>query len=247
MLRRVGPLNVRTETGDALIERIFQASKSDKTTRVGFANTHLLYCALREPPLQATLEDFYLLNDGIGMHLLSHIAAGEGFSENHNGTDFIPRLLDAAPGGSRLFLVGGQAHVVREAAARIADRFPRLIVCGFQDGYSAGLEDDALVERVIASRADIILVALGNPLQERWIGRCAPQVERGLFVAVGALFDFLARDKPRAPMFIRKARLEWLFRLSLEPRRLLRRYTLEIAVVTWAVGKQRLSRSGTLH
>jgi exopolysaccharide biosynthesis WecB/TagA/CpsF family protein len=239
-VRRVGPLDIRTETGAALIKTLLEGNKAARTTRVAFANTHLLYCALQEPGLRDALRDFYLLNDGVGMHLLARLAVGEGFSENHNGTDFIPRLLDATPGDARIFLVGGTDLVVRAAAAQISALYPHLTVCGFHDGYAPTLHGDELIAHIQATHADIILVALGNPLQEHWIRHCAARLDHGVFVAVGALFNFLAKEKPRAPMFLRKARLEWLFRLSLEPRRLLRRYTIEIAVVTWAVAMQRL-------
>lgn len=239
-VRRVGPLHIRMESGDALIDAFLAAHAQAKTTHVAFANTHLLYCVLREPRLQASLNDFYLLNDGVGMSLLSRVAHGRGFAENLNGTDFVPRLLDAAPLGTRVFLLGGREDVTELAAAEVRRRFPGLIVCGFQDGYSVVLEGEALLARLRDARPDIILVALGNPRQEEWIRNCSERLGVGLFIAVGALFDFLAGAKPRAPLFLRKARLEWMFRLTLEPKRLLHRYTFEIAWVAWAVVKQRL-------
>jgi beta-1,4-glucosyltransferase len=239
--RRIGPLSVCTGSGQSSIEDLLDAGRTTKTTHVAFANTHLLYCAMREGALGRDLEQFYLLNDGIGMSLLSRIATGRGFQENLNGTDFVPRLLDAAPPGARIFLLGGQVGVAQRAALKLQARFPQLVMCGHQHGYANAIEGDVIVSKVKAARPDIVLVALGNPAQENWILHCAERVGKGLFIAVGALFDFLADAQPRAPIFIRKARLEWLFRLMLEPKRLVRRYTFEIGFVTWKIVRQRLS------
>jgi N-acetylglucosaminyldiphosphoundecaprenol N-acetyl-beta-D-mannosaminyltransferase len=83
-----------------------------------------------------------------------------------------------------------------------------------------------VVERVRAARPDLVLVALGSPKQERWVGRALPQIRPAVVVGVGASLDFLAGAVRRAPRWMSRAGLEWLFRLWQEPRRLARRYLL---------------------
>lgn len=243
--QRIGPLEISNETGDAVIETLLSHRVRANTMQVAFANTHLLYCATRERKLRDALGPFLLLNDGVGMELLSRLATGTGFRENLNGTDFVPRLLAAAPPGYRIFLVGSTRSVVEFAAKNLAQLHPSLVVCGAQDGFSGNLESSSFIDTLARARPDIILVALGNPLQEHWIVTSAARLDRGLFIGVGALFDFIAKDKPRAPAIVRMARLEWMFRLMLEPRRLWRRYTVELVVVTLAILKQRLARAPT--
>ncbi|MBY0566639.1 MAG: WecB/TagA/CpsF family glycosyltransferase [Hyphomonadaceae bacterium] len=243
--RRIGPLNINDETSDAVIETLLTRPSTAKATQVAFANTHLLYCAIKERKVQDALHPFLLLNDGVGMTLLSRLATGQGFHENLNGTDFVPRLLAAAPAGYRVFLVGSTRAVVDRAARTLSSRHPLLVVCGAEDGFSGNLDSEEFIQALAVSAPDIVLVALGNPHQEQWIGTSAARLDRGLFIGVGALFDFIAKDKPRAPLFLRRARLEWMFRLLLEPKRLWRRYTIELVVVTIAVLRQRQNRAET--
>jgi len=118
----------------------------------------------------------------------------------------------------------------------------RLTICGTRDGYSGAIDEADAIEAVRAARADIVLVALGNPRQERWIAQKAVHVGAPLVMGVGALFDFLADIVPRAPLLIQRMRLEWLWRLAHEPWRLGKRYTVDIARFLWQVRKQRLMR-----
>jgi beta-1,4-glucosyltransferase len=97
---------------------------------------------------------------------------------------------------------------------------------GALSGY--GIDDAAVCQRIRDARPDVVLVALGNPLQERWILDHAKELPPALYVGVGALFDFLADRAVRAPIWVRKLRLEWLFRLMQEPGRLWKRYTVDV-------------------
>lgn len=227
-VRAIGPLSVRAETGAEALSEIL--APHDAPVCVGFANTHLLYCALREPRVADVLQSFVLLNDGIGLTLIARLVAGSGFPENLNGTDFTPRVL-AAAAGARVFLFGARREIVRRAAARLQAQFPGLEICGIRDGYDDARDEAALLAEIERQQPDIVLVALGNPLQELWISRLSRQMRRGVVIGVGALFDFIAEDKRRAPLFMRRLRLEWLMRLAQEPRRLWRRYTIELLYV----------------
>jgi exopolysaccharide biosynthesis WecB/TagA/CpsF family protein len=127
--------------------------------------------------------------------------------------------------------------VVVEAARIIETSFGHTI-CGLCDGYSDPTDVRKAIER---AAPEVVMVALGNPRQELWIADFHPSASVPLLIGVGALFDFLAGNKLRAPMALRVAKLEWLYRLVLEPRRLWRRYTIDIVWFFLAVVKQKFS------
>jgi len=236
--RRLGPLTVRASTGEAMVGDVVAAVREHKAMRIAFANTHLIYCAARDPELARELEAFFVVNDGVGVDLLSRIATGEPFPENLNGTDLTPRILDALPGGSRIFLLGATTEVAVAAAGKIQQRWPSLVICGVRDGYASTVD---AIEQITRVAPDLVLVAMGNPLQERLIADCSRQLD-SVFIGVGALFDFIAGAAPRAPIAWRRLRVEWLFRLMREPSRLWRRYTIEVLVLTALICRERLAR-----
>jgi beta-1,4-glucosyltransferase len=230
---------VVSNTVEDEVAMLVAALDRPEPTCVAFANTHLLYHALRDGELARILNSFVVLNDGVGLSMLARIAANGAFSENLNGTDFTPALLRAIPDGTRVYLAGGEPGVAAASAERIATMRPQLEICGCCDGYSEAPRGKRDVERL---KPDLVLAAMGNPAQERWIWEAARASGRGVFLAVGALFDFLTHRHARAPVGLQRLHLEWLFRLMLEPGRMWRRYSLEILFVVAAAVQQRFSR-----
>lgn len=230
--RELGPLRLGADTLDAARRDIVSAVYSGTPLRVAFANTHLLYCALSDRCFADLMRSFYVVNDGIGVHLLARLSSGRGFLENLNGTDLTPKLLDAMPWGTRIMLVGSRPDVVRTVAARAQHTWPHLEVCAAHDGFEG--KADAL-RSLLDLKPSVVLVAMGNPIQEQWIATAAERSPQTVFLGVGALFDFIAGAAPRAPAAVRRLRLEWAYRLTREPARLWRRYTIEILIVFGAV------------
>jgi alpha-1,3-mannosyltransferase len=107
----------------------------------------------------------------------------------------------------------------------MVQRFPQHEIVGVEHGY-CDLHSPELLERIRSVQADVLLVGLGNPTQELWLARHFEATGCALGIAVGALFDFVAGEISRAPAWMRAARLEWLYRLCLEPRRLSSRYLI---------------------
>jgi beta-1,4-glucosyltransferase len=168
-----------------------------------------------------------IVNDGIGMDIVARMLHGRAFKANMNGTDFTPYLFREAASPLRVFLLGGKPEVVQKAAGHVSDQLGQIVV-GFCDGYTDMSESGNIIDIINKSGAEVLLVAFGNPLQEEWILNNRAALDASIITGVGALFDFWAGDKPRAPQLIRKMRLEWFYRLCLEPRRLVRRYTLDM-------------------
>jgi len=173
-------------------------------------------------------DSLIIVNDGVGMDIVARMLYGRGFKANLNGTDFTPFLFSESARPLCVFLYGGKSDVVRKAAIYVEQKL-RQVVVGYCDGYIE-IERENLIEKINNSGADVLLVALGNPLQEEWILQNREALHTPIVSGVGALFDFWAGDKPRAPKLIQKVRMEWLYRLCLEPRRLMRRYTVDILV-----------------
>lgn len=209
----------------ALGELLNQRLRVQKKTVLAFANTNLV---MRCQHLRSWLcsDEVILVNDGIGVDLAAYLKYGHMYPENLNGTDFIPYLLKTLPKPATLFLFGGKPEVVRRAAEVIASTSHHTVV-GFHDGYTA-VQPAELRRMINDSGADMVLVGLGNPLQEEWIRDNLPSLHAGLFVSVGALFDFLSNHVKRAPRWVQQIRCEWLYRFSQEPRRMARRYTLDL-------------------
>jgi N-acetylglucosaminyldiphosphoundecaprenol N-acetyl-beta-D-mannosaminyltransferase len=129
--------------------------------------------------------------------------------------------------GYRHFFLGGAPGVAADLAARFAARFPGLQVAGHWSPpfrpLTAG-EDAEMVSQLNAAKPDVIWVGLGAPKQERWMFEHRDLLSAPVLVGVGAAFDFHTGRVAQAPVWMREHGLEWLFRLSREPRRLWRRY-----------------------
>jgi len=218
---------VRATTAPDLATELLIALREGRRTTLFFANTNFV---VKCRPLLAQMFDpsIVIANDGIGLDLAAKMLHGQRFPANLNGTDFTPYLCSQSPHPLRIFLVGAQPRVLAKAEDHARNKLGQQVV-GTCDGY-AGMADPYLIERINAAQPDLILVALGNPVQEQWILENRMQLNAGIVMGVGALFDFWAGEKPRAPKFVQKMRMEWFYRLSLEPKRLMRRYTFDILV-----------------
>lgn len=209
------------------VDALDQAVAQNFQQRIAFANAHTLRLAARNPDLRKALRRFLVLNDGFGVDIASRMKFGRRFPANLNGTDFVPHYLTNTRHKLRIFLLGARPEIVRSTAARFAALYPRHSIVGARDGYLSQETDIQLVRHEIkTSKADILLVAMGNPLQEIWIDKHCHDLPVPLQLGVGALFDFASGRMRRAPGWIRRARCEWLYRLALEPRRLFSRYVV---------------------
>jgi beta-1,4-glucosyltransferase len=223
---RIAGLSVIDGEPASTARALIAAMAAGARLKVAYFNANLVIQMDRAGMPPEALDGFTILNDGIAASLAARRVSGRGFAHNLNGTDFTPRLLAMLPAGCRVFLYGARAEVVAAAAARV-DAMGPLEVAGHLDGYSAQGAEAARI--VAAARPDVVVVALGNPAQEAWIAAHAETVGAGAMIGVGALFDFLAGRVTRAPGWVQAARLEWAWRLAQEPRRLVRRYTLDMA------------------
>ncbi|MCD7739594.1 MAG: WecB/TagA/CpsF family glycosyltransferase [Lachnospiraceae bacterium] len=148
------------------------------------------------------------------------------------GSDMVPRLCEeAAARGQRIFIIGGQEDVTRNAKEKLEERLPDLKITGTYSppmGFETDpVEQELINEMISAARPDILIACFGCPKQEKWIYENYRKYDATVSVCAGATVDFLAGAKKRAPAWMGRWGLEWLFRLCQEPKRMFRRYFID--------------------
>jgi exopolysaccharide biosynthesis WecB/TagA/CpsF family protein len=211
-------------------------------TKISFLNAHNANIACSDPVFAEALDDFLVLPDGIGVDLAAKLLYGAPFPDNLNGTDFVPAFLQASSKPLTVALLGATRVNAEAAAAKLAALAAQHAFVVIHDGYFSAAEEPGIVDRIAKLRPDVLLVAMGVPRQELWIARNIDARHCTLPIAVGALLDFLSGTVPRAPLLMRQLRLEWLFRLIVEPGRLWRRYIVGNPLFLMRVLRQKLSR-----
>ena len=225
----VGPVAIPYLRRDEALAIVDCALRGGDPVRVAFCNANMLLQALDRPSFAQALKSFLVLNDGIGMDLCSRLFTGKPFRDNLNGTDFVPDVLRSSGVALRIFLVGGAPGTAEVAAQRLSVDHPRHLVVGTWHGFFDDREIDVVAEAVARVAPNLLLVGMGNPRQEEFIAAAGTRLSVPVIMAVGAFLDFQAGRVVRAPAALRRLRAEWLFRLAQEPRRLGRRYTVDVA------------------
>ncbi len=228
---------MKAVTAEAAVALLDHNVSNRRPTAVAFLNANTAVRATENSAFSKILQRFVIFNDGVGVNAAHWLKYGSGFPENLNGTDFTPLYLAKTRHRFRVFLLGAKPDVVAETAKFLMNKYPQHDIVGYRDGYFSRNENEDIVRLIRSKAANLLLVAMGNPLQEFWI---ADNLERtGVVIAfgVGALFDFSAGRFPRAPRLIRWLRIEWLFRLMCEPGRLWKRYTVDnFKFLAYAIG-----------
>ncbi|MCP4316306.1 MAG: WecB/TagA/CpsF family glycosyltransferase [Hyphomicrobiales bacterium] len=222
---------------------IRQALSSDQQTILAFLNAHNANMAMTNQQYHAALERCTVLPDGFGVDLAARALYGTPFPANLNGTDFVPALLTYLVKPRRVALIGAQHKVLSKATSMFQQQTPWHEFVAVSDGYFEKNNCGTVLEKLAALKPDIVLVAMGSPLQELWIEHNIGKEHGKVVISVGALFDFVSESVPRAPSFIRKLRSEWVFRLFWEPRRLWRRYILGNPLFLLRVLRYKYSRA----
>ena len=146
------------------------------------------------------------------------------------GSDLVPQLFKRAEqtGGTRIYLLGAGPGVAQRAARRIEGTWPKSRVVGISsppyDFERDEAENEAILSEINRARPEVLVVGLGAPKQELWVHAHRQRLAVSVALCVGATIDFLAGEKPRAPVWMRRCGLEWLHRVGCEPRRLTTRY-----------------------
>ncbi|MBR7162118.1 MAG: WecB/TagA/CpsF family glycosyltransferase [Clostridia bacterium] len=220
-LRGIDFDNVTMEEAVALAEK---AMEENRQTAVFTPNAEIAQLAAEDPEIQNLFSRADLiLPDGAGIVLASEIMKTP-LKEKVAGVDFGEQILAlASKKDYSVFLLGGKPGIAALAAQRKKQSYPGLTVAGTQNGYfkKEGIENDAVLQKINESGAQILFVCFGAPAQELWIDENKsrlPSVK--LFLGLGGSLDVYAGAVRRAPNIFIRARLEWLYRLLREPKRI---------------------------
>jgi len=187
--------------------------------QIATTNPEFVMAARRDPAFTAVLWQADLcVPDGVGL-LYAARRLGTPLPERVPGSALIYHLADeAAASGWPLFLLGAAPGVAEEAAAIFQDLYPGLHIAGTYAGSPAEAENEAIVQRINESGAQMLFVAYGAPRQDKWIARNrAALAQVRVAMGVGGSLDFVTGRVPRAPQWVQSLNLEWLYRLGQEP------------------------------
>lgn len=233
-------LGVRVDalTYAGLLARIGAFIAEGTPHQIATVNPEFVMEARRNAAFAAVLERADLcLADGVGL-LWAAQRLGHALPERVTGSDSVPLIAQcAAEQGWRLFLLGAGPGVAERTAAVLQARHPGLAIAGTHAGTPADADASEIVVRIRAARPDVLFVAYGAPRQDLWIDKHRAALGVPVMMGVGGSFDFIAGVQKRAPRWVQRVNLEWLFRLVTQPWRWRRQLALPRFV--WAVVKER--------
>lgn len=231
MRQTVGILGTPIDILDTseVLARLEQFITERRFHQVATANTDFLINALHDPELRRILRNADLvIPDGMPIVWASRMM-GTPLPERVTGADIVPELAALSERkGYRLYMLGAREEISKRAYENLLAKHPNLQIVGRVSPKLANLLDmdnDAILRDIERAQPDILFVAFGNPKQEKWIYLHRERLGSvPVCIGVGGTFDFLAGETARAPLWMQKSGLEWVHRLSHEPRRLWRRY-----------------------
>jgi N-acetylglucosaminyldiphosphoundecaprenol N-acetyl-beta-D-mannosaminyltransferase len=233
-------VDVAAVTVDGFIDLMIEAARERRRWRVGYVNAANYNLAARDSRYAEALRSFDLVYaDGQAVVWAARYL-GRPIPERVNAGDFFVRFCRrCARAGISLYLLGSRPGVAERAAECFRSNAPGLRILGFQHGHFDPAQSGPVVEAINAADPDILVIGMGSPRQELWAAENFERLHVGVAWTVGALFEYFGGERRRAPLWMRKAGLEWLFRLALEPRRLWRRYLVGNWQFLWKVWKER--------
>lgn len=224
-------------TMDEALSRAEALLRGDKAAYVVTPNAEIAYEALHDVQLREMLNGADLmLPDGAGVVLASKLLRTP-VKQKVAGVDFAAGLLGILErNGESLYLLGGKPGIGELAAQKMLEAHPQLRIAGIADGY---FRDEApVIEKINASGADALFVCLGAPKQERFMVQHQQELHVHLMAGLGGSLDAFAGTVQRAPAWMIRLNLEWLYRLIREPKRF--RRMLRLPKYLWAVMLKRI-------
>lgn len=180
-------------------------------------NPEMVYIASDDKQFKNLLNSAkYKIPDGIGIIIASKIY-GKPIKERISGIDVFDLLGNF--GRIRIFLLGSKEEAVKEATAKLKNKFSNIEAIGYHNGYFRKEENDTIIEKIKQFKPDILFVGLGCPKQEEWIYENYRKAGAKVTIGVGGSFDVVSGLKKRAPAILVKIGLEWFYRFLQEPRR----------------------------
>jgi len=229
---------------DEVISRMEESIHSPIPQTLFAVNPEKIMLSRKDQDLSLALKQAdFLIPDGIGVIIGLKLIYGKRMARAGRiaGVALMTSLLDSANRMKKKIFVFGASPEVNESVARIIPRqYPDLVLAGHRHGFMAEYPDEDLVQEINSLSVDILFVGLGSPKQEKWIQKNRNRLKVRICMGVGGSFDVLAGKISRAPRWMQKAGLEWLYRLVREPGRIRRQ--LALPRFAWALIKEKMAK-----
>jgi N-acetylglucosaminyldiphosphoundecaprenol N-acetyl-beta-D-mannosaminyltransferase len=195
------------------------------TTQHTVVNVAKIVNMQRDPALRESVNSSDIINiDGMGLLWGAKLFSNE-VTERVSGIDLFYELLkNAEATGQKVFFLGATQKVLGKTIINLKKQYPALKISGAHHGYYTEAEEESVVHQIKVSEADLLFVAMSSPRKENFINRWKEQFDVGFVMGVGGTFDIVSGMTQRAPVWMQKYGLEWLYRVLQEPTRLWRRY-----------------------
>lgn len=216
---------------DRIEEFVQIGRETGKTHQIATVNADFVVKAMKDPELRYLLQESDMATaDGMPLVWGSRLL-GVNIEDRVAGADMVPALAErSAKKGYSIYFLGAAPGIAAQAAQLLQNQNPDLIVAGVKSPpYSAVIDmDPSIIEEIKAARPDVLLVAFGNPKQEKWIGMYGHELGVPVMIGIGGTLDFITGNTKRAPEWMQRVGLEWMYRLLQEPRRLWKRYAVDL-------------------
>ncbi|QJX80167.1 WecB/TagA/CpsF family glycosyltransferase [Priestia megaterium] len=221
MKENIRGFDVTTLGYSELKHQLLNDINEDKKSFIVAINPEKIMHGTKDQELKELLNSAtYQIPDGHGIVVLSKRQGGN-IKERVTGCDLFQQLCElAAKEGKKVFLYGAKPGVAEQTKSILEQRYSGLNVVGTLDGFV--MDKTLIIDTINNAKPDFLFVALGSPAQEKWIKENMDQLDAHIFQGVGGSFDVVSGNIKRAPKWMQKMGLEWLHRVILEPKRVVR-------------------------
>lgn len=222
-----------------LIKLIISKIKESKKNKFCYLDANHINLALKDKKyLDILNKNTINYPAGVGIILASKILFKNPIYENTSTLNIIDNIFyECQKNNWSIYLLGAKKEIVKKAVLNIKYKYPQINISGFHHGYFENSEE--IIKDINNKQPKILFVSMGPPKQEIWVNNNFKQLNVDNIWFVGALFDVLSKQHPRAPLWIQNIWMEWLYRLILEPKRLWKRYLIGNIIFLFNILKQK--------
>lgn len=228
---------------DTALERCVELSRSGRFAQHMAVNAAKLVTMQEDAFMRAiTARCDIVTADGQSVVWASRVL-GDSLPERVAGIDLMEALFAHAEAtGDSVYILGARQEVLERAVAELLRRHPRLRIAGYRHGYFEPEEEESVAAAIRKASPNLLFVAMSSPRKEYFLGTYGRELGGMFAMGVGGAIDVMAGETRRAPVWMQRVGLEWLYRLLQEPGRLLRRYASTNARFVWLVAREWVTR-----
>jgi N-acetylglucosaminyldiphosphoundecaprenol N-acetyl-beta-D-mannosaminyltransferase len=223
-----------------IIDRCISEKKHIKHVVVNAAK--LVYMQANKELFNSVVSSDIINADGQGVVLAARFL-GNPLPERVAGIDLMEKLIELSNRRNyKIFFLGAKEFVVQKVVSIYGSKYSKDIVAGYRNGYFSQLEEETVAKQISLSNADILFVGISSPKKEIFLNKYCNVLKVPFIMGVGGSFDVVAGLTKRAPLWMQKLSLEWLYRFFQEPRRMWKRYLKTNSLFIFYVLKEKLRK-----